>query len=69
MTFVKSSQLVQIQYNWEKGRKEAERKFPYLIDFLRKMARPEGLEPPTSWFVARCSDPTELRAQGRLIIM
>lgn len=26
------------------------------------VVRPEGLEPPTSWFVARRSDPTELRA-------
>ena len=26
------------------------------------MARPEGFEPPTTWFVARYSDPTELRA-------
>ena len=28
------------------------------------MARPEGFEPPTAWFVARYSNPTELRALG-----
>jgi hypothetical protein len=27
------------------------------------MARPAGLEPTTPWFVARCSNPTELRAR------
>lgn len=27
------------------------------------MARPEGFEPPTAWFVARYSNPTELRAR------
>ena len=26
------------------------------------LARPEGFEPPTTWFVARYSNPTELRA-------
>src|SRR6266567_6547523 len=26
------------------------------------LARPAGLEPTTPWFVARCSNPTELRA-------
>lgn len=34
------------------------------IDFHKylQLARPEGLEPPTPWFVARYSAPTELRA-------
>ena len=27
------------------------------------LARPAGLEPTTPWFVARCSNPTELRAR------
>ena len=30
-----------------------------------KLARPEGFEPPTSWFVARCSIRTKLRARGK----
>ena len=28
------------------------------------LARPAGLEPTTPWFVARCSNPTELRARS-----
>jgi hypothetical protein len=33
-----------------------------------EMARPERLELPTFWFVARRSDPTELRARGLQIL-
>lgn len=33
-----------------------------------KMARPEGLEPPTTWFEAKYSNPTELRARGGRIL-
>jgi hypothetical protein len=34
----------------------------------RKMVRPERLELPTFWFVARRSDPTELRARRSEIL-
>ena len=31
------------------------------------LARPAGLEPTTPWFVARCSNPTELRARKSIV--
>ena len=31
---------------------------------LIKLVRPAGIEPTTPWFVARYSNPTELRAHG-----
>ena len=31
------------------------------------MARLEGFEPPTSWFVAKHSNPTELQAHSQII--
>src|SRR5438874_9991437 len=34
-----------------------------LLQALDYLARPAGLEPTTPWFVARCSNPTELRAR------
>jgi hypothetical protein len=34
-----------------------------------EMARPEGLEPPTTWFEAKYSNPTELRARGGRILL
>ena len=33
-------------------------------DSLSNLVRPAGIEPTTPWFVARYSNPTELRAHG-----
>ena len=34
---------------------------------FKNMARPAGIEPTTSWFVAKHSNPTELRALNQFI--
>ncbi len=33
---------------------------------IKREMRPEGLEPTTLWFEAKCSNPTELRTQKKL---